>query len=80
MTFKQRYGLATNWKERIFIVQLYHLMQLSKNKNHRLQDTAEYFERSKSWVSENISLAENIDSITECKSREEALITLKGIV
>lgn len=78
LTFKEKYELSIDWKDRIWIVELYHLKQKIADKHHRLIDTANYFNRSKAWASENMYLAKHMDEIRYCKSRDEALMVLHG--
>ena len=79
MTFITAFRLATSWKRKVALVSLFHNARLSKNKHWKLINSANYFNVSIGLISENLKLSKNWDEIKECKSRNEALILLKGM-
>lgn len=76
-----KYNASKTWHEKCVLMALYHLTM--RNQMHNcwtITDTAEYFSVSRGLVSENIKLANNIDSdssLTKCKTRQNALDRIK---
>lgn len=79
MTFKEAYHHEKRWIERVTIMEMYHLSNKIKNKDWRVVDTAVYFGVSKAMVSENLMLAQAIEMIKECNSRNQALMKLRRL-
>lgn len=74
MKYKEKFKLSHNWKEKIFLVSMFHSKQLLRTKNKwKVRDTANYFNVSIGLISENLMLAREIESIDDCKSRASAL-------
>lgn len=80
MTPQENYKLANTWQSKVLIMNLYHTAAILVIKSWTLRDTATYFDVSIGLVSENIRLANAIDTgvdITSCKTRQEALTKLE---
>jgi len=76
MTFPERYQIADRWQDRVLIMNLFHTAATQINTNWTLRKTALIFDCSIGLVSENLRLANGIDSgssINECNTRQEAL-------
>lgn len=81
MTFKEKYEKCLKWHEKVLVIELYHLVQIHKNKNWTLSKTAEYFSISMGLVSENLKLASAIhqnERIMNLDTRQEALRRING--
>lgn len=76
-TYKELFHSSLNWKEKVLVMEQFHLLMLFKRSPWHLKDTAKYFKVSMALVSENISLAKNMDKIENCTSRDKALKCLK---
>lgn len=79
MTYREKYKSTTDWKQKILVMEMFHLLMLSKHKNWHLENTAKYFGVSIGLVSENLSLAHVMDEVENCESRVKALKVLKGM-
>lgn len=77
MTFRESYSLAKSWQRRVTLISLYHNAKLSRNKEWKLTDSANYFNCSIGLISESLTLSQNWDKIKECKSRNSAMKALK---
>ena len=79
MTFIERYQIAETWQEKALVMSLYHLAA-SERKDWTIKKTALVFGVSIGLASENIKLANAIDSgshVINCKTRQEALTKLE---
>lgn len=80
MTYRDKFHSLDDWKQKILVMQFFHLLMLSKRKgNWHLHDTASYFKVSMALVSENLKLASSIDDVENCSSRVKALNLLKEL-
>lgn len=80
MTYKEHFRSATDWKEKVLIMEMFHLLMLFRRKNTWHQrDTARYFKVSMALVSENLKIAHAIglNELDNCTSRDKALKVLK---
>lgn len=76
MTFVEKYRMLTSWQEKAILMNLYHTVAVGRHKDWTIKQTATVFEVSVGLVSENIRLANAIDSgssIAKCATRQEAL-------
>jgi len=78
MTYKEKFNNETNWKRKVFIVELFHCHMLLKfGKKWKLKRTAIYFQKSISLISEDIKIAkfltDNHHLNGSLTSRNEAL-------
>jgi hypothetical protein len=72
MTPKEDYQAATNWLQKVLVMNLYHqVMQCS------VRATADYFNVSAGLVSENLNIARNHALIKHAGSRGFALKLIK---
>jgi len=72
MTHLAKYQQTNSWKDKIMIMKFYHISSKST-----IKQTAAYFRVSVGLVSENLHLADNLEDIINCKTRQEALSKLK---
>lgn len=80
MTFVERYQVAETWVDKVLIISIYHTAMTRGSSEWTIRKTASVFEVSVGLVSENIRLANAIDSglpITECNTRQEALTKIE---
>lgn len=77
LTFKDKYLSCKTWQDKAIVVGLYHTIMCIKYPSWTVLDTALHFEISVGLTSENIRLAEQInsgnESINKSASREAAL-------
>lgn len=78
MTFKEKYNSVSDWYRKAIIMNMYHLAQISRTDgNWTIQYTAHYFECSIGLVSENLKIADCIQTdesiMMKMKTRREAL-------
>lgn len=78
MTYKEKFHKSTDWKQRVLIMELFHLLMQSKHKNWHLSSTAKYFGVSMGLVSENLALAHAMDEVEDCTSRVKALAAMRS--
>lgn len=81
MTYREKFHNITEWKHKVLIVELFHLLRLSKAPKWREEDTAKYFNVSIALVSENLRLARalKIGIIDGCTSRDKAIKLLRKL-
>lgn len=79
MTYKEKYESMKldDWRGRASIMNLFHVIMNTKSK-WRIRSTASYFKVSIGLVSENLRLIANFDRVKNCRTRSEALVTLKN--
>ena len=76
MTFQERYQSETTWHGKVLVMEIFHLVMVTREPLWTITRTAHEFECSIGLVSENLRLANAIhknDSILECPTRQEAL-------
>jgi hypothetical protein len=76
MTFLEKYQSETTWHGKAIVMGLFHLTMTVRHKDWTLARTAHSFDVSIGLVSENLRLANAIntdDKILKCNSRQEAL-------
>lgn len=80
MTYRDKFHSLENWKQKVLLVELFHLLMLSKRKGWNATKTANYFKVSIALVSENLKLAVHLRNgiLDECKSRDKALKRLRN--
>ncbi len=74
--FRLRYEKAENWYQKIILMEVFHLIQTSRNSRWTLNDTSETFKVSMGLVSENLKIARGFHTNPElltCKNRQDAL-------
>lgn len=80
MNFQQKYDICKTWQEKVIVMRLYHSVMSHRQKDWSIKKFAESTGYSSALISENLRLAEALDTfpkITECKSRQSALDWLK---
>lgn len=78
MTYREKYRASSKWQNRVKIMYLYHVTLVSTQKRWSVEKTADYFRVSKGLVSENLNLAANLPLISKERSRDQALVVLRG--
>ena len=78
MTFREKFHNETDWKKKVIILEIFHLVMLSRNKKWRVRDTAIKLRISIGLASEDLMLASRIVIVQDCKSRQQALKILRG--
>ena len=76
MTFQERYHSESTWHGKVLVMEIYHLVMITRDKDWTITKTAKDFDCSIGLVSENLKLANAIhrnDSILMCPTRQEAL-------
>lgn len=82
MTFLEKYQSETTWHGKAIVMGLFHITMTVRHKDWTLARTAHSFDVSIGLVSENLRLANAIntdDRILKCSSRQEALRKLNGV-
>lgn len=72
-----RFKAEKRWKNKCLLLELIHLSIRRDNTKWTIRDTARMLKLSIGAASENLKLAQNIDSVNHCKSRNQALKYLK---
>lgn len=82
-----KYYQAETWHERAMIMLTYHTIMMgvfeSKGARWTIRMTAKKFDRSSGYVSEDLRLAENMQShpgLKQCPSRDEALRMMRDVI
>ncbi len=78
MTYREKYSSCKTWQGRVRVMYLYHCVMKSKNRDHKLEHTAKYFNTSTGLASENMNLARNMSRVRRISSRKKALKMLKA--
>jgi len=79
MDYLETYSNERRWINKARIMNVFHCSQLLANEKWRVEDTAKFFGKSKALVSENLALAQNQDVVHNCRTREEALLLVRGL-
>jgi len=79
MTYKEKFDNETNWRNRVLIVELFHLQKKMYNPLWKIADTAKVFGRSAALISENLDLASHVRAgkFDDCQSRQKAMKILR---
>lgn len=78
MTYKEKYDSEQDWYKKVLLTSMYHLAMNHRNKGKwTIQDTANYFGCSSGLISENLKIADCIQTdehnLMKIKTRREAL-------
>jgi len=73
MTYKEQYQKHDTWQDRVRIMNLFHCLQVAKQKKWGMKETSVYFEVSIGLVSENLLLARNLDKCKHIEFRNDAI-------
>ena len=81
MTYKEKFDNESDWKQKILIIELFHLHMLYKREKWTEKKTAKYFNKSIALISENLMLAKAIrnEELEGCTSRVKALKIVRSI-
>lgn len=67
------YTKSVTWQRKVILIAMYHNYECTRNRYHKVKDTAAYFHISVGLASENINLFKEWDKVKDCKTRKEAL-------
>jgi hypothetical protein len=81
MTYREEFHNSIDWKKKVLIVELLHLLMLSKDKKWKMKNTAKYFNISLATVSENLKLSKmlKLGIVDACNSRDKAIKLLRKL-
>ena len=78
MSTLDEYEQAHKWYDKVKIMALFHFKKISEGE-WTLHNTADFFNVSRSTVTENLHIAANFKEVKEIGSRNKALKKLRGI-
>lgn len=75
MTYREAFNEERRWDRKILLISVYHSrLQLRHGADKwKIKDTAKYFRKSSSYVSENLKIAEALRNGLVFNSRKQAL-------
>lgn len=73
----QQYRIEKSWLQKCIILHTIHLGMLTENKYWRVRDSAMLLKIGIGTASEDLHIAENLELVKECNSRNQALKRVK---